>query len=73
MNRRELELLAAFVHGALAALHGLGLVFNLRRGNKMDASIHGLVFVYDGMCTVRHMVRYRNEEVQSPGSPIGIG
>lgn len=50
----EIQALATFVHGSLAALHGLGVVYNAARGNRKDAIIHAAAFTYDCACTVRH-------------------
>src|SRR4051812_41183497 len=42
----EVHVLAAFVHGALTALHLLGLVYNLRRRHPVQTALHvgGVVF-----------------------------
>lgn len=57
MNDREIETLAVFVHGAAAGLHALGFFFNARRGQKFDAAVHALVFVYDVVAVVKHARR----------------
>lgn len=51
---RPIEELAAFVHGALAAGHLLGLVYNLRRRKWDDATIHGAAMVYDTIAAYKH-------------------
>jgi len=51
---RELELLAAFVHGALAFGHALGLVYNVRRRQWVDAAAHAAALIYDTRATVKH-------------------
>lgn len=51
----ELHVLAAAVHGALSALHALGLVYNWRRGNRGDALVHALALAYDVRATAHHM------------------
>lgn len=51
----ELESLALFVHGALAALHALGLVYNLRRGNRLDAIAHAIGLAYDAGAALEHL------------------
>ena len=38
---KELNNLAIFTHGALFALHTLGMFYNLKRKNYLAASIHG--------------------------------
>lgn len=57
----EVELLAAFVHGALASLHGLALVYNYRKGreNWFDVLAHSLALGYDLRATVVHSRRVR--------------
>ena len=51
-----LEFYAAFVHGALASLHLLGVLFNFRKGNKLDTAIHSVAIVYH-IRSVRHHKR----------------
>lgn len=51
---RDLHVLAAFVHGALAALHALGLVYNLRRGNHGELYAHAAGVMFSAHCTVHH-------------------
>ena len=63
-----LEILAAFVHGALAAGHVLGIIFNVltaRRLRDRHAFIHlaALLFVYfDVRAAIKHARRARQEE-----------
>jgi isopentenyl phosphate kinase len=54
---RELETLAAVVHGGLAFGHALGLIFNIRRKNRVDAAIHGAALVYDVYACIKHARR----------------
>jgi hypothetical protein len=44
--QRETHLLAAFVHGALVALHTLGAVYNVRKRNHWHTVAHigGIAF-----------------------------
>ena len=44
---RDLETLAVFVHGMLAALHLLGIAYNWRRRNRLDICCHALAGFYD--------------------------
>ena len=44
-NEKEIQTLAAFVHGALAGLHTLGAVYNFKRKNYTAAMIHTAVGV----------------------------
>tara|TARA_Y100000593_G_C4220428_1_gene291541 strand:- start:613 stop:816 length:204 start_codon:yes stop_codon:yes gene_type:complete len=52
---KELNNLAAFVHGSLFALHGLGMIYNLKRKNWTAASIHGATGVWDLVCAIAHV------------------
>lgn len=54
-HEQEIEILAVFVHGSLAALHGLAFFYNLRRGNTFDVVMHGAAFAYDLYATADHM------------------
>lgn len=54
---RELEVLATFVHGSLAALHVLGVVFNARRGNRGEAAVHLAAAAFDVWAMQRHSRR----------------
>ena len=60
-NSPDLETLAVFVHGALAGLHLLGFVHNVRLGkrNRLDAAAHLFAFGYDAAATWRHAKRLR--------------
>ena len=60
--RKELEGLAMFVHGALGSLHLLGAVFNLRRKNWKDATIHTVVLTYDAHSAWKHYQRIKDVE-----------
>lgn len=53
-DRRELESLAVFVHGALAALHTLGVVYNIRQRNKVDVVVHAAAAIYDFAAARKH-------------------
>jgi hypothetical protein len=55
----ELEALAAFVHGALAAFHLLGVIYNARRRNWFDVAAHSAGVVYDGYAMNKHLKRTR--------------
>ena len=56
----ELHALGCFVHGALAALHALGAVYNCRRRNWWDVAAHVAAAIYDAR-SVRH--HYRTEQI----------
>lgn len=49
-----METLAAFVHGMLASLHLLGIVYNVRRKNWIDAGVHAAVCAYDTQAAFHH-------------------
>jgi len=51
----ELEKLAVFVHGVLAGLHLLGVVYNIKRRNYFDITAHSAAFVYDVYAAGNHM------------------
>lgn len=51
---KELQLFAGVVHGFLAFGHLLGILYNARRGNKLDTAIHGIGFCYDVRCAHKH-------------------
>jgi len=51
----EVDQLAVFVHGILAGLHLLGVVYNVKRGNVFDVAAHSAAFVYDVYATTKHV------------------
>lgn len=53
-ERRQMAELSVFVHGALAALHLLGVAYNLRRRNWFDVAMHSTAAVYDTHAAFRH-------------------
>ena len=59
---KETHLLAAFVHGALAALHTLGVVYNLRkRDNRCQTGAH-VIGVAFSIYSVGHHIRESRSE-----------
>lgn len=52
--RAEVHQLAAFVHGALAALHLLGVVYNLRRHNPAQTLAHVAGVAFSVHATQHH-------------------
>lgn len=56
----ELHSLGCFVHGALAALHTLGAVYNCRRRNWWDVAAHVAAALYDARSAHHH---YRTERI----------
>lgn len=53
-HHRTLHSLGLFIHGALAALHTVGIVYNLRRRNWWDVAAHTACVVYDAQAAVHH-------------------
>lgn len=53
-SSREVHTLAAFVHGALAALHVLGAVYNYRRRNHWQLWAHIAGAAFSVQSTVHH-------------------
>ncbi|MBC8410357.1 MAG: hypothetical protein H8E12_16795 [Rhodobacteraceae bacterium] len=53
--KKEIDTIAAFVHGALFGLHMLGLVYNLKRRNYLYSAIHAAVAVFDAVSTAKHL------------------
>ena len=62
MNRREMEELAAFTHGALAFGHLLACVFHVKRRNWQAVGIHAAVLTYDLVSVHRHQGRAKTDE-----------
>ena len=50
----EVHVLGAYVHGALTALHVLGLGYNVRRRNWTDVALHLAWVVYDARAMRHH-------------------
>lgn len=52
------HVLAAFVHGGLAAGHALGLLYNSRRPqalrNRVGLMVHAAALLYSGWAVVHH-------------------
>ena len=59
-NEGELQLLAAFVHGALFGLHALGVAYNVKRKNWQAAAIHFSVGLWDGIATFKHVQKAKD-------------
>lgn len=53
--RREIHSLAAFVHGALAALHTLGALYNARKGNRWQAFVHVAGIAFSVQSVIHHV------------------
>ena len=52
---QDIQYLATFVHGALAALHALGIVYNIKRRNWFDVAAHSAAMSYDVWATAKHI------------------
>lgn len=57
--QRQLDELGVFVHGVLAGLHLLSLMYNLRRKNWLDVSVHSAAAAYDIYAVGKHHKRVR--------------
>src|SRR5205809_3472793 len=53
---QDIEHLATFVHGVLAGLHALGIVYNIKRRNWIDVAAHSAAMSYDMFATAKHLV-----------------
>ena len=69
----ELHALAGFVHGALAALHTLGAVYNYRRCNWWDVAAHTAAALYDARSARHHhrMEQVAKRRVSAGGAHLG--
>lgn len=68
-----MQCLGIFVHGALASLHALGLLYNLRRRNWFDAGMHSAAAIYDVWATSQHVAaiqRLAYEEYERISPPV---
>ena len=54
-HERQIAELSAVVHGALVALHVLGVAYNVRRKNWYDVGAHALAAGYDCYAVHRHV------------------
>ena len=52
---REVHILASAVHGSLASLHLLGVIYNLRKKNWWDVLAHSLALAYSANAVKNHM------------------
>ncbi len=51
---QDLQYLATFVHGVLAAFHALGIAYNVKRRNWFDVAAHSAAMSYDIWATAKH-------------------
>lgn len=61
-TKKEVEVLAAFVHGALAFGHALGFMYNVRKGNKVESVIHAGALAFDLYATAKHVEATKENE-----------
>lgn len=59
--QRETHTLAAFVHGALTALHTLGAVYNIRKGNRWQTIAHVAGIAFSVHSTIHHVTEAQRE------------
>jgi hypothetical protein len=55
-SEQDIEYLATFVHGVLAGLHALGIIYNIKRRNWLDVAAHSAAMSYDMYATAKHFV-----------------
>ena len=55
VDDRRMAELGVFVHGVLAGLHLLGVVYNLRKRNYWDVVVHAIAVSYDTWSVSRHV------------------
>ena len=54
MHKSDIEQIAAFAHGAMAALHGIGALYNLKHNNKIMTAFHVGAALIDGAAWLEH-------------------
>lgn len=58
----QLEEMAIFIHGVLFSFHVLGVIYNLRRRNKLDVVAHSCAAFYDAHAVAHHLASIRGLE-----------
>ena len=53
-SNKEINSLAGFVHGALVALHTLGILYNLKRKHWYNVAVHGYALAFSLNATAHH-------------------
>lgn len=66
-DSKEVHGLAAFTHGALASLHLLGCVYNLKRRNWYNLGVHSYALAFSVQATVHHSNEVKRKELTSNG------
>lgn len=66
---QNIECLASFVHGLLAGLHALGIVYNIKRRNWLGAAAHSAGMSYDIWATVEHIDAWERLSARPSGLP----
>jgi hypothetical protein len=64
----QLEAMAVVIHGTLFSLHILGVIYNLRRQNKLDVLAHSLASIYDAHAIFHHLSKIKVLEDETRGS-----
>lgn len=62
-NSKEVEVLSAFVHGALALGHLLGVLYNIRHRNWRTTVFHTAAFTFDLWATGEHYKDRKNDSL----------
>ena len=60
--RNEIEVLGAFVHGVLSGFHSLGIIYNVKRKNRYDTTIHAVALTYDLYSAWNHYKKIKGLE-----------
>lgn len=53
-SNKEVHSLAGFTHGALASLHLLGVLYNIRRKHWYNVVVHGYALAFSLNATTHH-------------------
>jgi len=54
-STRQMQELGVFVHGMLASLHALGIVYNAKRSNRAETVIHSGALAFSLWAMTKHI------------------
>ena len=54
-DSKDMHTTGAFIHGCLVTLHLIGVMYNLKRHNKLDVAVHGLAAAYSVHSALHHV------------------
>lgn len=60
LKRNDIHVIGAFVHGVLCSFHCLGVLYNYKRNNKYQATVHLGVACYDLWAFNHHFQEAKN-------------